>query len=150
MIYLLKAYLNTTQEIDILDATHDVKRGVRESQILHGLVTVFLPGSAGGIIIMENDPSIRDAIKKMVQSFVPRGVDKVDKKVKTRPMRKSGSGFDEAHLQAALFSNSVTIPLKDGRLLLGPWQEVIVFDFDDKIGRREVMIHILGEGAEKK
>src|SRR5687768_5067198 len=128
--YLLKAYLNTSRQIDILNATHDVKRALRESQAKDGLVTVFVPGSTASVAILENDPTIHEELKKLIASFV---VDKTE----NRPERKSGSGRIEAHLRASFFSTSVTIPVQEGRLLLGPWQEVLIFDFDDKPARRE-------------
>ncbi len=141
MIHLLKAYLNTTKGVDILNATHDVKRALRESQVLQGLLTVHLPSSTSGVVILENDPSIREALKNHILSLVPSPTGK------PRPVRKSGTGHTEAHLQATCLSSSVSIPIKDGQLLMGPWQEVIVFDFDDKVARCEVLIHVMGEGA---
>lgn len=143
MIHIHQAYLNATKGIDILNATHDVKRALRESQILNGLITVFAPGSTAGVAILENDPSIHKALKELITSFVPDPEG-------ARPSRRSGSGHLEAHLRSALLSNSISIPIKDGRLIMGAWQEVIVYDFDDKIGRREVTIHVIGEGAEQK
>lgn len=143
MIYLHRAYLNTTKEVDILDVTHDVKRAFRESQIINGLVTIFVPGTTASLAVLENDPLIREELKKLIFSFVV-----VDEK-KQRPLRKSGTGSLEAHLRTAFLSTSVSIPVVDNKLLLGPWQEVIAFDFDDKIGRREILIQIMGEKEEK-
>ncbi|MBI2340766.1 MAG: YjbQ family protein [Deltaproteobacteria bacterium] len=143
MSTLLNVYLNTTKGIDILNATVDVKRAFKESQVSNGLLTVYVPGGTAGVAILENDPAIQKEYKNLIASFVgnPAGA---------RPARRSGSGHAEAHLRASFLARSVIIPVKDGKLLLGPWQEVIVFDFDDKIGRREVCIHVMGEGAEKK
>ena len=143
MVYLLNAYLNATKGIDILNTTVDVKRAVRESRVLNGLVTVMLPGSTAGVAVLENDAAIQGELKKLIASLVPDPQG-------PRPSRKSGSGHAEAHLRAGFLARSVSIPVKDGKLLLGPWQEVLVFDFDDKVGRREVCIHVMGEGAEKK
>lgn len=141
--YIHKAYLNTTKEVDILDVTHDVKRGFRDSKVLNGLLTVYLAGGGAGVVILENEPSLRLKLKELVLSLVPSAGG-------ARPVRKSGTGRDEAHLQGALLPTSVTLPIKDGRLLLGAWQEAIAFDFDDKMGRREIFIHVMGEGAEEK
>lgn len=142
-IHVLNAYLNTSKEIDILNATHDVKRALRESNIQNGLITVYVPGTTAGVVILENDPAVHEDLKKLVTSFVPDSGG-------TRPKRKSGSGRAESHLRAAFLSSSVSIPVKDGRLLMGAWQEVIVIDFDDKVGRCEVTIHVMGEEPEKK
>lgn len=146
-VHVLKAYFNSTKAIDVFNATHDVKRGLRESQVLHGLLTVFSPGSSAGIALLENDPKVHGELKDLISSFV---MGSEGASPGARPVRKSGSGSSEAHLRGALLSQSVSIPIKDGKLLMGDWQEVIVFDFDDKIGRREILIHVMGEGEEKK
>lgn len=142
-VYVLTSYLNSTGGIDILRATHDVKRALRESQFLNGVITVFLPGGASGVAILENDPKIWEGLKDLAVSFIPDSGE-------TRPVRQSGTGRVEGHLRGALLSQSVQIPVKEGRLLLGAWQEVVVFDFDDKQGRREVVIHVMGEGPPEK
>lgn len=142
-VHVLTSYLNSTSGMDILNATHDVKRALRESQILNGVVTVFLPGSACGVALLENDPKVQEGVRDLTVSFIPNSGE-------VRPVRKSGTGRVEGHLRGALLSQSVQIPVKDGRLLLGPWQEVVVFDFDDKGGRREVVIHVMGEGPPEK
>lgn len=150
-VHVLKAYFNSTKAIDVFNATHDVKRGLRESQVLHGLLTVFSPGSTAGIALLENDPKVHGELKDLISSFVMGGEGaSPGASPGARPVRKSGSGSSEAHLRGALLSQSISIPIKDGKLLMGAWQEVIVFDFDDKIGRREILIHVMGEGEEKK
>jgi secondary thiamine-phosphate synthase enzyme len=141
--HTLTAYLSSTSSIDILDATHDVKRALRESGILNGLLTVFVPGNTAGVVILENESSLKAQLKEMLISFAPDSGG-------SRPVRRSGSGKDEAHLRSALLAKSVGIPIKDGKLLMGAWQEVIVYDFDDKLGRRDVIMHVMGDGAEEK
>ena len=142
MAFQLNAYLNTTAQVDILTATHDVKRALRESAIGEGLLTVYIPSSTAGVVILEGDNDIKEALKNQLTALfeTPSGA---------RPSRKSGTGHKESHLKAAYLNRSVVIPIKDGKLLLGPWQEVLVYDFDDKIGRCEIQIHIMGEAPKK-
>ena len=116
---------------------------MRESGIPTGVVTVFIPGSTAGVAILENDPKIHEDLKKWVETQVPT-------ETGPRPSRRSGSGRNDAHLKAAVIGVSVGIPLMDGKLMLGAWQEVVLYDFDDsKVGRREITIQIVGEGAAK-
>lgn len=143
MIFLRNYYVNTTVKTDVLLVTHDVKRAVRESGVPSGLVTVFIPGATAGVAILENDPKIHEEYKKWVEAQVPADSG-------PRPSRRSGSGRNDAHLRASLVGLSVSIPLMDGKLMLGAWQEVVLFDFDDnKVCRREITIQVLGEGAAK-
>lgn len=145
MVHLHKAYYNTTKTIDIFDASHDAKRAQRDSQINNGLLTVYIPGAGGGAFILENDPTLRESVKKLIESLVPSA-----DQSGARPSRRSGSGAEEVHVRAALCQQSLGIPIKDGKLLLGAWQEIIVYDFDDKVGRREVFFHVIGDKEEKK
>ncbi|MDL1872168.1 YjbQ family protein [Deltaproteobacteria bacterium PRO3] len=143
MIFLRNYYVNTTVKTDVLLITHDVKRAVRESGVPSGLVTVLIPGATAGVAILENDPKIHEELKKWVETQIPA-------ETGPRPNRRSGSGRNDAHLRAALIGLSLSIPLQDGKLMLGAWQEVVLFDFDDnKVGRREITIQVMGEGAAK-
>jgi secondary thiamine-phosphate synthase enzyme len=139
MIFLRNYYINTTAKTDILVITHDVKRAVRESEIPSGTLTVFVPGATAGLAILEGDPKIYEEYKNWVESQIPV-------KGGPRPNRRSGTGRNEAHLRAALVGISVVIPVLESKLMLGPWQEVVLYDFDDKIGRREITIQLVGEG----
>lgn len=143
MIHLLKTYFNTTAKVDFFNATHDVKRALRESKVQNGVVTILVPGATAAILLLENDPTIHENVRDLVVSFVPKeGV--------TRPERRSGSGRLSSHLQAALLPKSISILVQEARLMIDAWQEVIVFDFDDKVARREVFIQVMGEGTEEK
>lgn len=143
MIFLRNYYVNTTVKTDVLLITHDVKRAVRESGVPSGLVTVLIPGATAGLALLENDPKIHEELKKWVETQIPA-------ETGPRPNRRSGTGRNDAHLRAALIGLSLSIPLQDGKLMLGAWQEVVLFDFDDsKVGRREITIQVMGEGAAK-
>ncbi|MDO8520475.1 MAG: secondary thiamine-phosphate synthase enzyme YjbQ [Deltaproteobacteria bacterium] len=143
MNYLLQAYFNATPGADLFNAMADVKRALRESQILNGVLTVFIPMGCAGVVLLENDPALQAEFKETISSLVVS-------KGEGKPSRKSGTGTNAAHVKGALMSASVSIPIKDGKLLLGPWQEVIVFDFDEKGGRRQILVQVFGDGAENK
>lgn len=141
MVFLHKAYFNSTREVNTFNLTLDVARALRESKVVDGIITVMLPSGGAGVVILENDPAIRTAFLETLDGFVPP----LDSEV--RPQRRSGTGGSRVHVLGALVGNSVSIPVKEGRLLMESWQEVIVFDFDDKVGRREVIVHVLGDGG---
>jgi secondary thiamine-phosphate synthase enzyme len=139
VIFLRNYYVTTTQKTDILVISHDVKRAVRESGIQSGAVHIIVPGATAGVTLLENDPKIYEGLKNWVETQVPASGG-------SRPTRRSGSGRDDAHLRAALIGPTLTLPLQDGKLMVGPWQEVVLFDFDDsKIGRREFTVQVMGE-----
>jgi len=144
MIFLRNYYVNTTAKTDVLVITHDVKRAVRESAVPSGAVHLLIPGATAGIILLENDPKIYEELRTWVENQIPATTG-------ARPSRRSGSGYNHAHLRAALIGTTLTIPLMDGKLMTGAWQEVVLFDFDDsKVGRREVTIQVMGDGGKQQ
>lgn len=140
MIFLRNYYVNSTAKTDIHLITHDVKRAIRESEIQNGVLTVLVPGATAGLALLENDPKIHEEYRTWVEAQIPA-------QGGARPSRRSGSGRNDAHLRAALTGLSLTMPVMQGQLAVGPWQEVVLFDFDDKVGRREITIQIVGEGG---
>ncbi|MFO1518934.1 MAG: secondary thiamine-phosphate synthase enzyme YjbQ [bacterium] len=135
-----RGYANVTANIDTLVITHDVKRAFSESNLQAGIVLVFMPIGSTGVTLLENDPKIHEDFKKWIETQVPATTEK-------RPDRRSGSGRSFAHLRAKLVGYSVQIPVAEGKLQMSPWQEVVLYDFDDKIGRREFFILVTGEGG---
>lgn len=139
--YKMSAYFNSTRNIDIHNLTHDVKRALRDSGVNDGLMTIFIAGGTAGVCLLENDSALQEEFKELVSEFVP------EEGEKARVKRRSGSGGNIAHLRSQFLSPSLSIPIESGRLFLGPWQDVVVYDFDDQSSRREVLIHVLSEGG---
>ncbi|MCP5468651.1 MAG: YjbQ family protein [Deltaproteobacteria bacterium] len=140
VIFLRDYYVNTSAKPDILLITHDVKRALRESDVQNGVINILIPGATGGVTLLEADPKIHEEFRDWVLNQIPESPGK-------RPSRRSGAGKNSAHLQAAVVGPHLSLPVQDGRLMIGHWQEVILFDFDDRIGRREIRIQVIGEGA---
>jgi len=138
-----KAYANLSAGMDAVLITHDVKRAANEAGLSLGLVQIFVPQGCSGLALLENDPSLLQNFKKWIESQVPATAEK-------RPDRKSGSGRDYAHMRAQILGQSLSIPFAEGKLQLGPWQEVFLFDFDDKVVRREYFILVTGEAPSAK
>jgi secondary thiamine-phosphate synthase enzyme len=130
--------LSTKGFNDILDITHHVDAVTDRSGIKNGLVTVFCPGSTGSVTTIEYESGVlRDlqkAIEKIVPSHVPYDHDKC---------WSDGNGF--SHVRAALMKPSLTIPLIQGKLALGTWQQIVFIDFDNRSRERNLIVQIMGE-----
>ncbi len=135
-----KAYASVTAKTDVLPVSFDVKRVVSEANLPFGFAQVFVPVGTAGVTLLENDPKIYEEYKNWIEAQIPASQDK-------RPDRRSGSGRNYAHLRAQLVGHSLILPIAEGKLQMSPWQEVVLFDFDDKIGRREFFILVSGEAA---
>lgn len=142
MAFTQRIYLNSSAQIDLFTITHDVHRVVSEAGIKNGLVTVVVPLSDGGVTVLENDPAIHRALRDLIVQLVPEQVGK-------RPDRRSKTGPLYAHLRALLLGSTLTCPIIAGALGLGHWQEIVVYDFDTRVARRECIIHVIGDGEPK-
>jgi secondary thiamine-phosphate synthase enzyme len=129
----------TTQGFsDIIDLTASVLEVLDHSGIHDGLVTVFCPGSTGAVTTIEYESGVlkdlRTAIDRLVPASVPYEHD-----------RRWGDGNGFSHVRAALMKPSLSIPLIQGRLVLGTWQQIVFIDFDNRRRDRRVVVHILGD-----
>lgn len=143
MAVFRKAYVNVTAQTDIIVVSHEVKKAVSDAKVASGIVEVFSPVGTIGIAILENDPKIYEEYKKFIESQIPETKEK-------RPDRRSFTGRSYSHLRAQMVGHSVQIPIAENKLQLGAWQEVILFDFDDRICRREFFVFVMGEGGGEK
>jgi secondary thiamine-phosphate synthase enzyme len=138
-MFLRNYYVPAADKASFRVITPEVKQAIREAAVQNGLLTILIPGATAGVTLLEGDTKVHEEYLKWVLSQVPESEG-------PRPSRRSGSGRNSAHLRAALVGAQLTLPLQGGKLMSGPWQEVVLFDFDDKVGRREITIQILGEG----
>lgn len=130
--------LETKGHNDIADITSLVRKAVSASGITNGIVTLFLPGSTAGLTTIENEPGLIYDFKEIWERLVPASI----------PYRHNqawGEGNGYAHVRASLLGASLTIPLVNGNLTLGTWQQIVLVDFDSRPRSREVMLQTIGE-----
>lgn len=120
----------------IVDLTEGVARIVGGSGVERGLVTVFATGSTVAVTTMEYEPGGVHDLQALLDRLIPSGPD-YDHNVRNHDTNA------HAHLRAAVIGPSETIPLVDGRLALGTWQQVVLLDFDDRPRRRTVTVQVL-------
>ena len=120
----------------IIDLTEGVARIVEGTGVDRGLVTVFAVGSTVAVTTMEYERGgIRD-LTELLERLIPSEGDYAHN-------RLNHDSNSHAHLRAALIGPSETIPIVDGRLALGTWQQVVLIDFDDRPRQRSVVVQTL-------
>jgi len=120
-----------SQEIsDITDGIEDI---VKESGIQNGICNVFVVGSTSAIIINENEPMLVQDLKDSLE--------------KVAPSKEIYHHVENAysHLRAMYMGSSQTIPVKDGRIVLGTWQSINIANFDVDDREREIVVMIVGD-----
>jgi secondary thiamine-phosphate synthase enzyme len=120
----------------IVDLTEGVTRVVTSSGIARGLVTVFATGSTVAVTTMEYEPGGVHDLQALLDRLIPAGGN-YEHNVRNHDTNA------HAHLRAAVIGPSETIPLVDGRLALGTWQQVVLLDFDDRPRQRTVTVQVL-------
>jgi secondary thiamine-phosphate synthase enzyme len=125
-------------ENDVIDITEPVSKAIRESSLKDGIVTVFVSGSTAAITTIEYEPGLRIDFPKMLNRIVPRNIEYEHDKT-------WNDGNGHSHVRASLVGPSLTIPFKDGTLLLGVWQQVVLLEMDTRQRERKVVLQIIGE-----
>ena len=109
---------------------------VRTAEIERGLVTVFATGSTVAVTTMEYEPGGVSDLQALLDRLIPQQGDYAHN-------RLNHDTNSHAHLRAALIGPSETIPLVEGNLALGTWQQIVLIDFDDRPRRRTVTVQVL-------
>ena len=130
--------LQTRGHGDIVDITPQVRAVVAESGLRSGIVTVFVAGSTAGVTTVEYELGLVADLQAAFERVAPQGLE-------YRHDQRWGDGNGYAHVRASLLGASLVVPVAEGRLLLGTWQQIVVIDFDNRPRHREVVLHIMGE-----
>jgi len=123
---------------DIIDITAKIKEFIEQTKFRHGLVSVFVAGSTAAITTIENESGLVQDLKELVEKLIPS-----NRRYHHDDRWGDDNGF--SHLRASLFGPSVSIPVENGRPLLGTWQQVILLDFDNRPRTREIVVQLIGE-----
>jgi secondary thiamine-phosphate synthase enzyme len=128
--------LQTQGNGNIVDITEGVARIVATSGVERGLVTVFAIGATVGVTTMEYEAGGVADLQRLLDRLIPAAGD-------YEHNRLTHDTTSHAHLRAALIGPSETIPVIEGRLTLGTWQQIVLIDFDDRARERTVSVHVL-------
>ncbi|MEW6552974.1 MAG: secondary thiamine-phosphate synthase enzyme YjbQ [Actinomycetota bacterium] len=129
---------STQGDSDIIDITHRVQEELSGSPFSDGLVTVFVPGSTGGVTTLEFEPGLARGLEEAFEHLALRDA-------AYHHDRASKDGNGHSHVRASLAGPSLSVPFKDRRLTLGTWQQIAFVDFDSRPRRRVLILQIMGE-----
>ncbi|EIM63208.1 secondary thiamine-phosphate synthase enzyme YjbQ [Desulfobacter postgatei] len=122
---------------DIQDITPDLQTWVKDTGIKTGNLEVFIKGSTGSVSTIEYEPGVVTDLKRAINSLAPPGLEYAHEQA-----WHDGNGH--SHVQAALLGPSVSIPVRDGNLTLGTWQQVVVINHDNGPRKRTVLLTLVG------
>jgi secondary thiamine-phosphate synthase enzyme len=123
---------------DMHDLTENVQAVVAKAGVRQGLAHVFVVGSTAAVGAIEFEPGLARDLPEMLDRLIP-------------PSRDYGheqawhDGNGHSHLQATTLGPSLCIPVRDGKLVLGTWQQVFLLECDVRARSRQVLVTVLGE-----
>jgi secondary thiamine-phosphate synthase enzyme len=130
--------IKTNGEVDIIDITNQVQVIVNKSKIKNGIVCIFVPGSTGTITTIEYEPGLKKDLPRALQIIAPKG-----EHYDHHETWHDDNGH--SHVRASLMGPGITIPLIDGRIIHGTWQQIVFVEFDTSPRNRHLIVQIVGE-----
>ena len=127
-----------TDPKSFLDITSHVQDFVTSSDIQNGVCHLFIKHTSASLVIQENyDPSVRQDFETIFSKLVPEDF----------PYVHNMEGKDDmpAHIRSALTSTSETVPVVNGKLSLGTWQGIYIWEHRDQTHNRKVIVSMVGE-----
>ena len=125
---------------DIRDITGELDRIVREGGIQEGTLAASVVGSTGSLTTIEYEPGVAADLKAAIERLAPR-----DAFYAHEEAWHDGNGH--SHVQAALLGPSLHLPVREGRLRLGTWQQVVAINHDNRPRRRPIEVTVMGISA---
>jgi secondary thiamine-phosphate synthase enzyme len=121
-----------------VDITDRVQQAVREAKIREGVATVFVTGSTAGITTIEYEPGLVEDLQAAVKRLFPENL-----RYAHHETEGDENGF--SHLRASFIGPSLSVPIANGKLTLGTWQQIVLVDFDVHPRSRTFVIQLMGE-----
>ncbi|MBC7108698.1 MAG: YjbQ family protein [Methanomassiliicoccales archaeon] len=138
MMFRKTVTIETRGEEDLIDITDHIRSAIKESGVSDGLACVFVPHSTAALITIENEPGLRNDIRKALERIAP-------KNFSYDHNRAWGDDNGHSHIRSSFLGTSLTIPFSGGSPDLGTWQQVVLVELDIRRRSRKIIIQIIGE-----
>jgi len=131
--------VKTRNEGEVLDITREVREAVSSSGMSNGVATVFVVGSTAAITTIEFEPGLVHDFPEMMERVAPKSG------VEYEHQRRWHDGNGHSHVKASLVGPSLSVPIVEGDLALGEWQQVVLVEFDVRPRTRKIVVQLIGE-----
>jgi secondary thiamine-phosphate synthase enzyme len=129
--------LQTTENTDIIDITSLATVFVSRSGAQGGALILFTPGSTAALTTIEYESGVINDLRAAIERLAPE-------RLPYEHNERWGDGNGYSHVRSALLGPSLHVPLIDGKLALGTWQQIVLLDFDNRARQRHVIMQIMG------
>ncbi len=132
----MKFKIKTKGFTDIINITPRVSEVLKDSKVKEGICLISSPGSTAGITTIEYEDGLIEDLKRILEKIAPMSED-------YEHCKKWGDCNGYAHIRSALIKPFLAIPVEDGKLVLGTWQQIVYLDFDNRPREREIMVKVM-------
>lgn len=123
----------SSNEGDIINITPQVEKAVTESRVKSGLVHLFVQHSTAALTTIEYETGVLADLKRALSVMAPDNVDYAHNS-------RWGDGNGRSHVKAALVGPSITVPVENGQLMCGTWQQLVLLELDVNAGRKRTVV----------
>ena len=135
--YSSAIHVKTTSDTDIININPQVEDIVSRHNMRNGIVLLFIAGSTAALTTIEYERGVINDLRRAIEQIAPAGI-------RYEHDARWGDGNGYAHVRAALLGPSLAIPQRNGQLLLGTWQQIVLCDFDNRPRTREIIVQLQG------
>jgi len=122
---------------DMCDITSQLQRVIRKSSVTEGQLSAVMVGSTGSLTTIEYEPGVVEDLKRAINMLAPPGIDYAHEAA-----WHDGNGH--SHVQAALLGPSIVLPIRNGNLKTGTWQQLVAINHDNHPRKRTIEVTIIG------
>jgi secondary thiamine-phosphate synthase enzyme len=130
--------IKTNGEPDIVDITESIQNIVNKSTVKDGLACIFVAGSTGAITTIEYEPGLMKDLPRSLEKIAPKGIH-----YNHHETWHDDNGH--SHVRASLIGPSLTIPIKNRKLIHGTWQQIVFVELDTSPRNRNLIVQLVGE-----
>ena len=138
MTYKREIQIQTSGDTDLVDLTGEVLASIEASGIEDGICSLHVAGSTAAITTIEFEPGLKQDFPEALERLFPRAADYAHN-------RTWGDGNGYSHVRASVIGPGITIPVWDGRPLLGQWQQPVLVECDNRARRRTIYLTVVGQ-----
>ena len=137
-VELYEITIGTSKDTDIIDLTAMVGENAESSTIQEGAVFLFTHGSTAALTTIEYESGVIKDLKDAIAMIAPENL-------YYEHNERWGDGNGYSHVRASLLGPSLHIPLVNGRLTMGTWQQIVLLDFDNRPRKRRIIMQVIGD-----
>jgi secondary thiamine-phosphate synthase enzyme len=135
-VFVKEIHLSTKERIELVDITNKVEEAVQESKIRNGICLVYAPHATAAIILNEHERGLLNDIVKKILEIAPPGANYLHNRIDNNA---------HAHVASSIIGSSATLPVVNGELVRGTWQNIFLVELDGPRASRRIIVEVLGE-----